>query len=132
VTTAPLRILVVDDCADTARMMTVLLRLGGHAVKTAGDGPDALRAAQDHRPDVVLLDLGLPGMSGHEVARSLRQTAGLERTAIAALSGFAAAPGGDAEAATFDAHFEKPVDVAKLNGFLARLADRHPPDPAPR
>jgi CheY-like chemotaxis protein len=120
VTPAPLRILVVDDCADTARMMSLLLRLEGHAVKTAADGPGALQSARDHRPDVVLLDLGLPGMSGHEVARSLRATAGLEGTAIAALSGFA--PGDDA--APFDAHFEKPVDVAALGSFLAQCAPR--------
>jgi CheY-like chemotaxis protein len=113
-----LRILVVDDSADTARMMAVLLKAEGHTTRTALDGPEALQLAQDLRPDVVLLDLSLPGMSGVEVAETLRRTEGLQTTTLVALSGHAA----DQTPNLFDARFTKPVDHDALNAFLSRLA----------
>src|SRR5262245_21427230 len=64
----PLRVLVVDDCPDTTYSMAILLRLWGHDVRIAGDGPSALIAAGDFAPEVVLLDVGLPRMDGYEVA----------------------------------------------------------------
>src|SRR5206468_3094891 len=71
------RVLVVDDNADAAESLALLLGIGGHEARTAGDGPAALEAARVFRPGVVLLDIGLPGMSGHEVARRLRREPGL-------------------------------------------------------
>jgi CheY-like chemotaxis protein len=115
----PMKILVVDDCRDTARMMRVLLKRGGHEVGLAFDGPGALEAARSLPPDVVLLDVSLPGMSGPEVAEALRGAEGLERTAIVAISGY----GADALPAVFDGHFTKPVDHDALAAFLATLAD---------
>ena len=67
------RVLIVDDSVDTAKMMKVLLRYEGHDVRTAHDGHEGLTAAREFLPDVVLLDLMMPGMSGLEVAAALRQ-----------------------------------------------------------
>src|SRR5262249_52831389 len=69
---APRRVLVVDDNVDAAQTMGVLLEAAGHDVRLAHDGPGALEAARDYGPDVVLLDIGLPGMNGFEVAAGLR------------------------------------------------------------
>src|SRR4051794_41672270 len=66
------RVLVVDDCPDNAESMAILLRLLGHEVATAAGGQAALRTARAWRPDAVLLDISMPGMSGYEVARQLR------------------------------------------------------------
>ena len=112
-----LRILVVDDSADTARMMAVLLKAQGHTARTALDGPEALQIVQDLRPDVVLLDLGLPGLSGVEVAQTLRRTDGFQTLTIVALSGYAPDP----SPGLFDAHFTKPVDHDALHAFLTAL-----------
>src|SRR5438132_14196259 len=68
----PLRVLVVEDCPDTRDSLSVLLRRWGHSVDLAADGPTALRQAADHPPDIVLLDIGLPGMSCWDVAQRLR------------------------------------------------------------
>lgn len=79
----PMRILVVDDNADAAELLALLLRAEGHEVMTAGDGPTAPQMARDFLPTVALLDLGLPGMDGYEVARQLRQNAALADAALA-------------------------------------------------
>jgi CheY-like chemotaxis protein len=71
-----LRVLVIDDCADTVETMAMVLCLYGHEVRTAADGPTALRLAQEQMPDVVLLDIGLPGMDGWEVASRLKALKG--------------------------------------------------------
>jgi two-component system CheB/CheR fusion protein len=78
-----MRILVVDDNADAAELLALLLRAEGHEVMTAGDGPTAPQMARDFLPTVALLDLGLPGMDGYEVARQLRQNAALADAALA-------------------------------------------------
>jgi PAS domain S-box-containing protein len=105
------RVLIVDDNADTTRGMARLLKLLGHEVHTALDGPSAIAAAQAHRPDYVLLDIGLPGMSGYEVAARIREDQSLRDTVIIAVSGY-----GQEEdrlrsrQAGIDHHFVKPVD----------------------
>src|SRR5690348_13255069 len=68
----PIRVLVVDDYRDNVESMATLLRLDGHAVEVAFDGATALRVAQARQPDVVLLDIAMPGMDGYQVARKLR------------------------------------------------------------
>jgi CheY-like chemotaxis protein len=83
-----LRILVVDDNTDTALTLGTLLRLSGHEVRVAHDGRDALHAAQEFQPEVILLDIGLPGMDGFEVARQLRASPVFAHTAIVATSGY--------------------------------------------
>ncbi|HYM27892.1 MAG TPA: ATP-binding protein [Steroidobacteraceae bacterium] len=110
----PLRVLIVDDNADAAETVAMLLGLAGHAPRVAHSGEAALGCAEEFQPEVVLLDLGLPGLSGHEVARRLRRTArGPLR--LVALTGW----GSDedrrqAQAAGFDHHLVKPVAAELL------------------
>jgi CheY-like chemotaxis protein len=115
-----MRVLVVDDSQDTARMMRVLLKGQGYEVKLAFTGREALDVAEGFRPEVVLLDMTLPDMSGAEVAAELRRAEGFEETAFVAVSGY----GSDRIPTAFDGLFVKPVDHDALNGFLARLASK--------
>ena len=114
----PRRVLVVDDQPDAARSLARLLKSWGHEVHIAHDGPEALQAAQAHGPEVVLLDLGLPGMDGHEVAHQLRgHNGGGPR--IVALTGY----GRDedrrrSQEAGFADHLVKPVDPEELRKSL--------------
>ena len=120
---APLRILVTDDNVDAALTLSTLLELYGHEVTVAHDGHGALRMAAASLPDVVFLDIGLPDLPGYEVARGLRQIAGLERVAIAAVSGWGAQDDLDrASAAGFDMHFTKPVATSRVTDYLAVVA----------
>jgi len=114
-----LRVLVVDDNVDAADSLAALLRLGGQTVTVAYDGRTALEHASSERPDVVLLDIGLPGMNGYEVAGALRTLLG-DGVLIAAVTGY----GQDADArraaeAGFDHHLIKPVDAGSLERVLA-------------
>ncbi|MBC7453784.1 MAG: response regulator [Massilia sp.] len=122
------RILIVDDNVDLARSQATLLEVVGHAVRIAYDGPSALEIAIDDRPDVVLLDIGLPGMSGFDVARRIRQHPAIKEMVLIAMTGY----GQDADRqrsreAGFDHHLVKPVDFGKLQILLARIADRASP-----
>jgi two-component system CheB/CheR fusion protein len=113
------RVLIVDDNVDTAAGMVRLLKLLGHQVAIAHDGPAALDAARRHRPDVVLLDIGLPGMDGYEVARALRHE-GFTDALLIAVSGY----GQDedfkrSQAAGFNHHLVKPVDFDSLIMLLS-------------
>jgi PAS domain S-box-containing protein len=114
------RILVVDDNGDAADSLAVLLRLMGNDVRTAPDGPAALEAARAYRPDVVLLDLGLPGMSGYDVCRRLREGHFANGPLVVALTGY----GQDEDRrrtreAGFDRHLVKPVNPDELREVLA-------------
>jgi CheY-like chemotaxis protein/anti-sigma regulatory factor (Ser/Thr protein kinase) len=82
------KILVVDDNVDAAKTIASLLEAAGHQVFLAYDGPTAIETARENRPDTILLDIGLPGMDGYEVARSLRQDAGLKEVRLIALTGY--------------------------------------------
>ena len=114
------RILVVDDNVDTARGMEILLKLHGHDVHAANDGRAALQAAEALRPDVVLLDIGLPGMDGYQVAAKLREDQNLKGTVIIAVSGYAQEEDRRrSRAAGFDHHMVKPVDHKALMRLLA-------------
>src|SRR5207237_2538913 len=84
----PRLILIVDDNGDAAEMLAVLLRLEGHAVRTAYDGPAALDAVRAQPPDVVLCDIGMPGMDGLEVVRCLRKDFGLKQALLVAVTGY--------------------------------------------
>ncbi len=88
-TVTPRRVLLVDDNADGVRSLAEILSLGGHDVHVASDGPSGLEAARQLLPDAVVLDLGLPGFDGYELARRLRSEADLEGTLLIALSGWA-------------------------------------------
>jgi CheY-like chemotaxis protein len=115
-----LRVLVVDDCPDTRATLAVLLGLWGHDVRVAGDGPGALDLAAAFRPDVVLLDVGLPGMDGYQVARCLHQQAGLEQTFLLTLSGYAEELDHcRSREAGCEQHLVKPMDPDRLRDLLA-------------
>lgn len=114
------RILAVDDNRDTADSLGMLLQMMGHEIRTAGDGLEAVQMAATFRPEVVLLDIGLPKMSGYEVAKHIRQQAWGGALALIALSGW----GQDEDKrraleAGFDHHLTKPVDPAALERLLA-------------
>jgi PAS domain S-box-containing protein len=116
------RILVVDDNADSAESLAMMLRLLGHEVHTAHDGPTAVLAAATIAPDVVLLDIGLPGMDGYEVARQLRALPQVRGAVLVAQTGWGQEEDRrKSREAGFDHHLVKPVDPAALREVL----DRH-------
>lgn len=116
---APRRILVVDDNVDAAFTLAELLALGGHETHVAHEGPAAVQAARRLVPDVVILDLGLPGFDGYEVARRLRSDPTLAGLLLVALSGWVREEDlARSQAAGFDRHFAKPVDVVTLERLL--------------
>ncbi len=125
------RILVVDDNIDAARSLAkVLTLLHGQNVEVAHDGPSALETAEAFRPQIVLLDIGLPGMSGHEVAEQLRRRPWFEEVLLVAVSGWGQEKDRAASlAAGFDDHFVKPVNQATLQKLLA--GDRSTPTTPP-
>jgi two-component system CheB/CheR fusion protein len=114
------RILIVDDNTDTAESMALLLQLEGHEVRTAFDGPGALDAAKIFHPQIVLLDIGLPGLDGYEVARRLRALPEPETPLLVAMTGYGQAEDrGRSHAAGFDEHLVKPVDLDRLKALTA-------------
>ncbi|HEX6363760.1 MAG TPA: PAS domain S-box protein, partial [Albitalea sp.] len=114
------KVLVVDDNVDAVESLAALLNLSGHHVVAAHEGRDALRLAADDPPDLVLLDLGLPGMDGYEVARRLRALPGLETTRLVAMTGYGQEEHKRATGrAGFDAHLVKPVEYGALLRELA-------------
>jgi CheY-like chemotaxis protein len=115
------RILVVDDNADAAASLALLLKFSGHEVHVAHEGEAALRLAETLRPDAVLLDVGMPGMDGYEVARRLRQRPGMKDVVIIAVTGYGAeADRRRARAAGFDHHLTKPIEVASVADLITR------------
>jgi len=116
------RILVVDDKKDIADSLGMMLSLLGHTVKTANDGPSAFDAACEFEPDVALLDIGMPGMSGLDLARKIREQPRLRQIVLVALTGW----GDEADRqrsheAGFDHHLVKPIRVAVLEELLASI-----------
>ena len=115
------RVLVVDDNADAREALRLLLEDEGHDVRSAGDGPSALASAAGFLPEVVLLDIGLPGMDGYEVARALRSVPGCERALIVAVSGYGQAEDRErSRIAGFDQHLLKPVAPERLLEIVRR------------
>ena len=113
------RLLVVDDNEDAATSLAMLLRLQGHEVRVAHDGPAALAIATSYLPSVILLDIGMPGMDGYEVARRLRALPGLGPVVLAALTGWGQQEDRRRTAeAGFDHHFVKPLDAKVLGSLL--------------
>jgi PAS domain S-box-containing protein len=128
-TPVPARVLVVDDNLDAADTLTTFLEMLGLQVRSVHDGPDALPAARAFGPDVVLLDIGLPGMDGYEVARALRADPQVGRVRLIALTGWGAEEDRRrALAAGFDHHLTKPVDLTVLEDLLRRV-QLEPPAP---
>jgi two-component system CheB/CheR fusion protein len=121
---SPLRVLVVDDCQDMGGTLAVLLRLWGHEPRVACDGPGALEAARTCRPDVVLVDIGLPGMSGWELASRLRGLDGMREALLVAVSGYASE---EDRRHSLEAgcalHLIKPFDPNELRAMLTAWAE---------
>ena len=114
------KILVVDDIVDGAQAIADLLEAFGHQVVIAHDGPTAIEAAHQFRPDTILLDIGLPGMDGYEVARCLRASESLAGTRLVAMTGYGQEKDRRrSEEAGFDHHLVKPVDLDLLQKLLA-------------
>lgn len=119
------RVLVVDDNVDAAETLAMLLHLSGYVTQTAHDGVQALVVAEALRPDVVVLDIGLPLLSGLEVARRLRQQPAGQRMVLVALTGWdQAADRWASIAAGFDAHLVKPCGHEQLLQLLPGLLAR--------
>jgi two-component system CheB/CheR fusion protein len=111
------RALVVDDNVDVARSLAILLKRWGYEVKIAGDGVEAVDVARDYRPEVVLLDIGLPRLSGYEVAEQIRAEPSLSAAVLIAITGF----GIDhrrSEEAGFDYSLVKPIRPEVLRELL--------------
>ena len=121
VATTGRRILVVDDNVEGARMLELLLhRMGPHLIATAHDGPEALSKLVTFGPELVLLDIGLPGMDGHEVGRRMRQSPSQSEVLIAALTGYGQEEDRQrSREAGFDAHLVKPPSIEDLQRLLA-------------
>ncbi|MDP1588832.1 MAG: PAS domain S-box protein, partial [Prosthecobacter sp.] len=113
------RILIVDDNEDSARSLAVLKSRRGHETRTAFNGPDALGIAAEFQPEVVLLDIGLPGMDGFEVARQIRAIPSMKGALLIAMSGYGSAEDrAKAVQAGFDQYMVKPVDLDQLREWL--------------
>jgi signal transduction histidine kinase/DNA-binding response OmpR family regulator len=122
------RVLVVDDNVDAADSLAILLRLGGCEVRLAHAGPDAVAAAQVFRPEVVVLDIGLPGMDGYEVARRLRAEAATREAVLVAVTGYGREEDrARSREAGFNHHLVKPVDFGLLREVVASLPARSCP-----
>ena len=123
--TPALRILVVDDSVDSADSLSMLLQINGHDTRTAFDGVEAVECAGEFRPQVILLDIGLPGMDGYEVARRLRSDPAPAQSGVIliAITGY----GRDSDIALareagFDAHLVKPLDFEELERLVTSLS----------
>lgn len=115
-------ILVVEDNEDNLALLDYLLRAYGHQPLLARNGQDGVRIAIQQRPEVILLDIRMPGMDGHEVAATIRSTPGLEQIRIVAVT--ASVMGGDREriaASGFDGYIAKPIDPETFIGELERF-----------
>jgi CheY-like chemotaxis protein len=120
-------VLVVDDNQDVALTLAALVRHSGHEVRTAHDGPSAIDVARSYVPDLALVDIGLPGMDGYEVARRLRKEVGLAGTVLAALTGYGQEEDRKrSEEAGFDQHLIKPVRTETLLNLVTAAIRTRP------
>ena len=121
----PLRVLVVDDNVDTVLSFSILLRASGHDVFTANDGITAVQVASENRPDVVLLDIGLPGLNGYEVAKRIRQQPGGKEVVLIALTGYGQDTDRQLSAQSgFNHHLVKPARLEQVKEILAAAAEQ--------
>ena len=127
-TTRHLRVLVVEDNPDTADMLNIAVAHLGHTTRLAHDGATAIDIAAEFAPDLILLDIGLPAMSGYAVARALRERAEFNHVHLAAVTGWGQEEDRrKAREAGFDSHFTKPLSPAALEHLLATIAKQRPP-----
>lgn len=126
-TTRATRILIVDDCKDSAAMADMVLRQAGYETKVAYDGAEAIVAAKEFMPDAVLLDLALPRMSGTEVADLIRADPKLRHSVLIAVTGYVMES--SAVPPRFDEYIEKPVDDRLLLRLLSQIRPRAGKEP---
>jgi CheY-like chemotaxis protein len=121
--TAGRRVLVVDDNVDAAAMLSALVRMLGHEVVTVHDGIEALQICEGFRPEVIMLDIGMPGMNGYEVARRLRQRNRSPQPVLVAVTGWGK-PDDEMRSreAGFDAHLVKPVEELQIREVLRAVS----------
>ena len=118
------RVLVVDDNRDATDSMAMLLSVWGHDTRIANDGPSALGLAAEFQPEVVILDIGLPGMDGYEVARRMHEMPGLRGTVLVAMTGYGQEEDRmRSKAAGFARHVVKPADPGALRAMLESLPE---------
>jgi CheY-like chemotaxis protein len=116
----PRRVLIVDDNEDAANSLAMILKLSGHETDSVYTAADALERVTAFRPDVVLLDIGLPGMDGYEVAQKIRELPGLRDIRLVAVTGYGRSDDRRrARDAGFDDHLTKPVEFAVLDRTIA-------------
>jgi CheY-like chemotaxis protein len=121
----PRRVLIVDDNEDAANSLALILKLGGHETESVYTAADALQRATVFKPDVVLLDIGLPGMDGYEVAQKIRELPGLRDIRLVAVTGYGRSDDRlRARDAGFDDHLTKPVEFTALERTLAGIRAR--------
>ena len=132
------RVLVIEDNVDAAESLREVLLFGGHEVEVAYNGPQGIAKAKEFRPDVVLCDIGLPGMDGLDVARAFKSDETLRGSFLVALSGYALPEDLQcAQAAGFETHLAKPSSIEQLDRLLTDLApakdcgDPHPDPTTP-
>lgn len=118
---SPAKVLIVDDNADIAKVMGVLVEHCGHVARVANDASTSIDVAREFRPDIAFLDIGLPDMTGYELATRLRGEPGLEKTLLVALTGYSdVADRERSEQSGFDLHLVKPVTLDTLQQVLDR------------
>jgi PAS domain S-box-containing protein len=119
--TQPRRVLIIEDNRDAADSLCEVLDLFNHSAMVAYSGDEGLKKVRAHRPDVVLCDIGLPGMDGHEVARAIRADASLSATTLVALTGYAAPEDlARSQEAGFDYHLAKPPSIEAIEHVLGQ------------
>lgn len=119
------KVLVVDDNLDAAESLSVVLEIGGHTTQVANHGHQALAMVKDFLPDVVFLDIGMPGMDGYEVARAMRAMPELAHVELIALTGWGTQQDRErTHAAGFDTHLTKPANLEEVEALLSDLAAR--------
>jgi CheY-like chemotaxis protein len=115
------RVLIADDNADSAESLAMVMRMWGHEVLLAHDGTEALQLAERERPDALILDIGMPGLSGYEVARHIRSQQWGRELLLLAVTGWGQSEDVQrAREAGFDQHMTKPVDLARVDALLVQ------------
>lgn len=121
----PLRVLIVDDNVDTVLSFSMLLKASGHEVLTAHDGPTAVRIANEMLPDAILLDIGLPGLNGYEVAKRIRLNPELNNVVLVALTGYGQEEDRQTSMqAGFNFHLVKPASFQQVKQILATISEQ--------
>jgi len=120
------RILVIDDNENCAKIMMWTMEIFGHTVEMATDGPTAIELAKSFRPNVVLLDIGLPEMNGYEICQAMKKEPALQNTVFIAQTGWGQQEHRErTKEAGFDHHLVKPVDMKALTNILHELDKAH-------